>query len=472
MPKLIIVRGAPAVGKTNATNALANSLVSKKKNVAVLHWDDVLYFVRPFSKMTDSLAIRVTSCLVKTAEEILKTRNVDFFLIEGVFILSEEQLLLKNFSKNFEKTFCFHLSCPEETLLKRNKMRPKEDFLEEERILTLAKKGSVVRLFDHEKILDTTQLSIKQTFTEIESQIEIEKSVTEKKEILFDSDLWRIGDFLRFKSEDFQIIENVPFHKEKLTLTMLLNFDFPDSQLLYQSMLDVVISQKHSIFLKYIDNSSIGLSGLKKYIKKYSEKAILTELESWEAPIFKIKNEESLKRKVLMASKRLDRTIKTFKKRAERYFFFTNDIEDPKRLWRDCLKIDNSSWKFRKMSHMQGLKREDLKYCLPVLMDSKNCSLCVAYDENYHPQAFSLMARLPTKHYWYAIKWGASDESRKDFVGIATLLWHMEYLFQKEKELMKDEDYFVIDFWGRNQSVYDQIKNDHITRKHLVLKFN
>ncbi len=131
------------------------------------------------------------------------------------------------------------------------------------------------------------------------------------------------------------------------------------------------------------------------------------------------------------------------------------------KLWKDVLYIDKNCWKGERFCDMKSLDREDLQYIFYLLQNKENASLIVCYDNNI-PAAYSLMFRANKNSKWYAVKWGASTEGRKKYLGIYTLFEHLKFI--------NSIDGIVdVDFWGRRSQTYDYLKNCEEKRFHLIV---
>ena len=109
---------------------------------------------------------------------------------------------------------------------------------------------------------------------------------------------------------------------------------------------------------------------------------------------------------------------------------------------------------------MKSLNREDLQYFPFLLLDKENSNLVVIYDKKDTPLAYSLMFK--NNDMWYAVKWGASFQGRKEYAGFYALFNHLEYIYSKDKTIR-------LDFWGRRNKTYDSLKNDSVNRNHIKI---
>lgn len=166
VPRLIILRGAPAVGKSTIASKLA-ALNSAKKKTYIAIDNFQLYDLRPMSTNREKLAIRNAALLTKN------------FLLEGfdvvvdyVFDELEDQKEFMNFifSDKLDKLDTiyvqqFYLDAPLEKIVKRNQSRSGKrgeymnvPLLKKLYAKTSETKGSI----KHEVIIDTTKYSAKQ----------------------------------------------------------------------------------------------------------------------------------------------------------------------------------------------------------------------------------------------------------------------------------------------------------------------
>lgn len=166
VPRLIILRGAPAVGKSTIASKVASLNSAKKKtHIAVDNFQT--YDLRPMSKDREKLAIRNASLLAKN------------FLLEGfdvvvdyVFDDVEDQHQFMEFIfgdklGKLETIYVqqFYLDAPMEKIVKRNQSRSgkRGEYMNVPLLRKLYARTSETKgLIEHEVILDTTKYSAKQ----------------------------------------------------------------------------------------------------------------------------------------------------------------------------------------------------------------------------------------------------------------------------------------------------------------------
>lgn len=166
VPRLIILRGSPAVGKSTIASKVASLNSAKKKtHIAVDNFQT--YDLRPMSKDREKLAIRNAALLAKN------------FLLEGfdvvvdyVFDDIEAQHQFMNFIfgdqlGKLETIYVqqFYLDAPIEKIVKRNQSRSgkRGEYMNVPLLRKLYARTSETKgMIEHEVILDTTKYSAKQ----------------------------------------------------------------------------------------------------------------------------------------------------------------------------------------------------------------------------------------------------------------------------------------------------------------------
>ena len=166
VPRLIILRGSPAVGKTTIAAKVA-ALNSAKKKTHIIVDNFQLYDLRPMSKDREKLAIHNAAILTKS------------FLLEGfdavvdyVFddILDQENFIsfiLGNSLGKLDTIYIqqFYLDAPIEKVIKRNQSRSgkRGEYMNLPLLRKLyARISDTKGMIEHELILDTTKYSAKQ----------------------------------------------------------------------------------------------------------------------------------------------------------------------------------------------------------------------------------------------------------------------------------------------------------------------
>lgn len=166
VPRLIILRGSPAVGKSTIASKVASLNSAKKKtHIAVDNFQT--YDLRPMSKDREKLAIRNSALLAKN------------FLLEGfdvvvdyVFDDVEDQRQFMDFifgeklgTLNTIYVQQFYLDAPIEKIVKRNQSRSgkRGEYMNVPLLRKLYARTSETKgMIEHEVILDTTKYSAKQ----------------------------------------------------------------------------------------------------------------------------------------------------------------------------------------------------------------------------------------------------------------------------------------------------------------------
>ena len=166
IPRLIILRGSPAVGKSTIASKVA-SLNSAKKKTYIAIDNFQLYDLRPMSKDREKLAIRNAALLTKNF--LFERFDV---IIDYVFDDIEDQKQFINFILGdtlvkLDTIFVqqFYLDAPIEKIIKRNQSRSgkRGEYMNVPLLRKLYARTSETKgMIDHEVILDTTKYSAKQ----------------------------------------------------------------------------------------------------------------------------------------------------------------------------------------------------------------------------------------------------------------------------------------------------------------------
>ncbi len=166
VPRLIILRGSPAVGKSTIASKVA-SLNSAKKKTHIAIDNFQTYDLRPMSKDREKLAIRNAALLVKN------------FLLEGFDVVAdyvfddiEDQRQFMDFIfgdqlGTLDTIYVqqFYLDAPIEKIVKRNQSRSgkRGEYMNVPLLRKLYARTSETKgMIEHEVILDTTKYSAKQ----------------------------------------------------------------------------------------------------------------------------------------------------------------------------------------------------------------------------------------------------------------------------------------------------------------------
>lgn len=166
VPRLIIIRGAPAVGKSTIAKKVA-ALNSAKKKTYLAVDNFQTYDLRTMSKDREKLAIRNAALLTKN------------FLLEGFdtvvdYVFDDIDDLKKFIEFIFSDTLGkidtiyvqeFYLDAPIEQIVKRNQSRSgkRGEYMNTALLKKLYAKTSATKgLLAHEAVIDTTRYSAKQ----------------------------------------------------------------------------------------------------------------------------------------------------------------------------------------------------------------------------------------------------------------------------------------------------------------------
>lgn len=166
VPRLIILRGSPAVGKSTIASKVASLNSAKKKtHIAVDNFQT--YDLRPMSKDREKLAIRNSALLAKNF--LLEGFDV---VIDYVFDDVEDQRQFMDFIfgdklGTLDTIYVqqFYLDAPIEKIVKRNQSRSgkRGEYMNVPLLRKLYARTSETKgMIEHEVILDTTKYSAKQ----------------------------------------------------------------------------------------------------------------------------------------------------------------------------------------------------------------------------------------------------------------------------------------------------------------------
>lgn len=270
------------------------------------------------------------------------------------------------------------------------------------------------------------------------------------------SNIWIDSLYIRYPINKIVNIGQVYFYNDN-NLLICQNFFNPNISELEIKQLTKRINEGYKVKFSYINNSEI-LDNLRKMSN--DNKFICEIIDSWEAPRLYLKN--NLSNYLLNeCGNQIKRDYKLYKKNKENYIFYNSTNDDILKLWSYVLRIDFDSWKKEEKSDMKSLNREDLQYLPFLLLKRDNSNLVVVCDKNDNPLAYSLMFK-DDNDYWYAVKWGASYQGREKYAGFAALFNHLEYIFSIDNQIK-------IDFWGRRNKTYDSLKNNSVSRNHIVI---
>lgn len=263
---------------------------------------------------------------------------------------------------------------------------------------------------------------------------------------------------IRYNVDEVKKILDLSFWDSNDIMVCQHYFDFPISDENFEEM-KKFLNQNKMIKFNYI-NSSL-FQKIKEWCER--EKISLDVIDQWLAPQLIL--EELCVSEYLKSStnSQTRRNFTGYLKNKSAYSFITSDIENVLILWNDALKIDADSWKGKQKCDMKSLNREDLQYIFYLINNPDNTNLKVIYKDGI-PLAYSLMFRADPNSMWYAVKWGSSDQGRKEKAGFYCLYNHLEELYINNGKSL------VLDFWGRRSATYDSLKNNEIERFHLTVR--
>lgn len=161
-PLLIVVQGAPAVGKTAVCETLQKYFIETGFSVTYLPWDIFHHFSEP-TKIVKKQIIATTATMLSTAAQIIITIKPDIMLLDGVFAYSEEQTAITSLFEYVRSHFSATLLCEPNEQLYRNLSRYSKDYLAADRIYEV---NSYLKLQRHNKsdiTVDTTYMSIQES---------------------------------------------------------------------------------------------------------------------------------------------------------------------------------------------------------------------------------------------------------------------------------------------------------------------
>lgn len=270
------------------------------------------------------------------------------------------------------------------------------------------------------------------------------------------SNEWNNSLILRYPCNKLHKIDNLWFYECNNILKCQHFFYFFISNSVFNK-LKIELNNLKKIQFNYIDER------LYEEIKVWCNKNNyqLEIMDSWDAPRLELDFDirEYLKNNI---HSQIKKNYGNYLKSKLLYKYCNSNDNYILKLWNDVLRIDFDSWKKDEESDMKSLDREDLQY-LPYLLTNKDLSsLIVLYNLDGIPLAYSLMFKGEGE-YWYAVKWGASNLGRKNYLGFNVLFNHLEYLDELDGKIK-------FDFWGRRNVTYDRLKNNSVKRYHIIIK--
>lgn len=269
------------------------------------------------------------------------------------------------------------------------------------------------------------------------------------------SEIWNNSLFIRYPIEKIFKLGNLYYFLDGDTLICQSFFNLGLEKKDLDEIKKVIFESKKVRF-SYIDDVK-DLKALNKLSK--DNNFVYEVIDSWEAPrLFLDQNPSSYLENY--CGLQIKKNYKKYLNVKKEYKIINSENNDVLKLWSDVLKIDTNSWKKLESSDMKSLNREDLQYFPFLLLDKENSNLVVIYDKKDTPLAYSLMFK--NNDMWYAVKWGASFQGRKEYAGFYALFNHLEYIYSKDKTIR-------LDFWGRRNKTYDSLKNDSVNRNHIKI---
>lgn len=476
-PLLIVVQGAPAVGKTTVCETLKKRLIEAGYTVSYLAWDIFHHFNEPITTNKKHI-ISTTETMLSTAAKMISTVMPDIMIFDGVFAYEEENTTIASILPYVHSYICVTLLCQADEQIDRNLSRCDKDYLTPDRIHKVNNYLSRKSIKQSELMIDNTNLSITETTEKILSSINQDSnhvSETAKRHYttIGTSPLWIIANEIRFGSCNIQKWGKFPFvvinENGSKIANALFYFDFGKIPSMKSRVLKLEEAGYSAIRFRYINQNSEAL----KHLEQFASEATwsLYKTAEWDAPLLSLPPNNMWREYLYRQEKRFKRTLKKIDKilQSQSMTFKENkNLLDTLELWLETINIDANSWKSAEKSDMMSLYREDLQYIFPLLLDQNNHSLFLTYINN-KPAAYSLMARTDSKSQWYAVKWGCASFARRQVAGIICLLQHIEILYHEWK-VKESEQFFQVDFWGRDNPIYNQLANKTVKRCHVELR--
>lgn len=268
------------------------------------------------------------------------------------------------------------------------------------------------------------------------------------------STCWKKSLILRYPVNDILSVNNICFVKKNNDYYFQHFFELPQN-LNFVDIINKKTIEDAKFVFKYINKSN--LVNLEKWCNLYNYEIEI--IDEWKAPFLKVdKQIEDIFEN--SPHKQTKKNYRHYKKNKDKYEFTTSIKHNTLDLWNCVLKIDNDSWKKEENSDMKSLEREDLQY-LPFMLNNPDKVSLVVMFEDKKPISYSLF--FQENNLWYAVKWGSNNSGRNNYAGIICLFEHLNIIYNKNNN-------FIIDFWGRNNNVYDKLKNFDIERMHFSIK--
>ncbi len=262
--------------------------------------------------------------------------------------------------------------------------------------------------------------------------------------------VWRTSLYIRFKFKDISSTKNLDLvnYFDKLTC-----FQFFDSNINEDDLTFLKAKNKNEdIYFKYIDADA-------NFLKIIKESGFNVEVISlWEAGQLHIKKGK-FSDYCSSKSNNFKRLIRKYLTKSKSLMFVSANSNNLFKLWKDILYIDQSSWKYEEESDMLNMDYEHLQYIFLCLSNSYSVDILVAYIED-EPIAYSFL--LKDKGIYYAVKWGATKIGRLQMGGICCLIKQIE-------NISRTQDLYM-DFWGRDNTIYDRLKTHSKERMNFMIR--
>lgn len=273
------------------------------------------------------------------------------------------------------------------------------------------------------------------------------------------SDNWIKGIRERHLANNIVDMSGIYFLEDNNVLKCQHFFDFELSNITLD-MMKKCLDNGAKIKFSYLDKSNL-YNQLKNWCDE--QKYNFYVVDEWLAPRLElIENTKSIEN-YLRENKntQIKRNYKQYLKYKDNYNIVYSNKDNCLDLWENVLYIDYNSWKGQERCDMKSLNREDLQYIFYLIQNNNDASLSVLYKDNV-PLAYSLMFRANKNAMWYAVKWGASNEGRKEKGGFYCLFNHLERIYYENQKIN-------LDFWGRRSQTYDYLKNNEIIRTNIEI---
>lgn len=466
MQGLIVFRGPPAVGKTYYSNRLKELLYKKSLRAVSLHWDDVLNSIWSYDTLNKDIIIKATKLFFSIAKLYSENTDIDWLILDAVFAFEEEIEMLNYFTSKYQVKYIYKLEADINILLNRNRERPQEDVLSESRIQCV-----VNDLNDTKNMIIAGEVVIKtdnydfNLINYVISRMLIEHK--DKDSSIFISDNWLYGSLLRSPPYQYRKISEIYFRQlPKNIYRCDSSFDLNFNNCLIEQISKIILDENAIFEFRHINKNCIYA-----LLEKSDNNIHIDIIDEWDAPKLSLPRLIDFSDFNKNLSGRIRRSVKlNLEVECKFKIKSLEESNNPFLLWLAIREIESNSWKSEVKSDLFNLDREDLQYLFYIINGGKSCSLFVLYLED-KPISYSLMIRSENLHKWYAAKWGCSLEGREINAGIRVLYKHVEFLHSEYKKTNPSTS-FTIDFWGRKQSVYNQLSTESETRVNFNIRKN